>query len=131
VIRVVEGLVLPEVVTGDLVSRFVRGAVRLGTWIFHTLVETTLGMVYAIVRRVDAQLRLRGRSLGRRGEALLSVAILAVSIVTAQAGLVALVAAGYGTMAWVFFVVYFVPLITVGLIRLVRPNWMREFWARA
>jgi hypothetical protein len=86
VIRVVEGLVLPEVVTGDLVSRFVRRAVRLGTWIFHTLVETALGMVYAIVRRVDAQLRLRGRSLGRRGEALLSVAILAVSIVTAQAG---------------------------------------------
>jgi len=112
VIRVVEGLVLPEVVTGDLVSRFVRRAVRLGTWIFYTLVETALGMVYAIVRRVDAQLRLRGRSLGRRGEALLSVAILAVSIVTAQAGLVTLVAAGYGTMTWVFFVVYFVPFLS-------------------
>jgi hypothetical protein len=32
VVRVVEGLVLPEVVTGDLVSRFVRRAVRLGIW---------------------------------------------------------------------------------------------------
>ena len=100
-------------------------------WIFFTLTETALGMVYAIVRRVDAHLKLRGRSLGRRGEALLSVVILAVSIATAQAGLVALVAAGYGTMAWVFFVVYFVPLITVGLIRLAKPSWMREFWARA
>ncbi len=88
-------------------------------------------MVYAIVRRVDAHLKLRGRGLGRRGEVLLSVVVLAVSIATAQAGLVALVAAGYGTMAWVFFVVYFVPLITVGLIRLARPSWMREFWARA
>jgi len=32
VVRVVEGLVLPEVVTGGLVSRFVRRAVRLGIW---------------------------------------------------------------------------------------------------
>ncbi len=100
-------------------------------WIFYTLIETALGMVYALVRRVEAQLKLRGKSLGRRNEALLSVLILAVSVVTAQVGLVALVAVGYGTMAWVFFAVYFIPLITIGLIRLARPSWMKEFWARA
>ncbi|MEM2006013.1 MAG: hypothetical protein QW154_00015 [Sulfolobales archaeon] len=100
-------------------------------WVFYTLVETALGMVYAIVRRVDAQLRLRGKALGRVGEAVLSVIILVVSIVTAQAGLVALVAAGYGTMAWVFFGVYFLPMIAIGLPRLINPSWKREFWAKA
>lgn len=100
-------------------------------WIFYTLIETALGMVYAIVRRVDAQLRLRGRTLGRKGETTLSVAILAISIVTAQAGLVALVAVGYGTMAWVFFGVYFLPMITVGLLRLLKPSWREELFAKA
>ncbi|MEM1697633.1 MAG: hypothetical protein QW794_03470 [Thermosphaera sp.] len=100
-------------------------------WIFYTLTETALGMVYSIVRRIDAQLRLRGKLVGRKMEALLAVIILAVSIITAQAGLVALVARGYGTMAWVFFAVYFVPVITIGLIRLFKPEWMKEFWLKA
>ncbi|MEM1817140.1 MAG: hypothetical protein QW432_07190, partial [Desulfurococcaceae archaeon] len=100
-------------------------------WIFYTLTETALGMVYSIVRRVNAQLRLRGKLIDRKMEALLAVIILAVSIITAQAGLVALVARGYGTMAWVFFAVYFVPVITIGLIRLFKPEWMKEFWLKA
>lgn len=100
-------------------------------WIFYTLIETALGMVYAIVRRVDAQLTLRGKHLGRVGETVLAAAIFAVSVVTAQVGLIALVAQGYGTMAWVFFAVYFVPIITIGVIRLTRPEWMKEFWSKA
>ncbi|MCX8209241.1 MAG: hypothetical protein N3G79_06340 [Sulfolobales archaeon] len=100
-------------------------------WIFYTLTETALGMVYAIVRRIDAQLKLRGRELGRKGEAVLSVVILAASILTAQVGLVALVAAGYGTMAWVFFAVYFLPIVTIGLLRLLKPLWKRSFWIKA
>lgn len=100
-------------------------------WIFYTLVETALGMVYAIIRRIDSQLKLRGKALNRRTEALLSLAILAVSIVTAQVGLVYLVAQGYGTMAWVFFGVYFVPVVTIGVVRLLKPEWIKEFWAKA
>ncbi|MEM4528818.1 MAG: hypothetical protein QXS23_06490 [Desulfurococcaceae archaeon] len=100
-------------------------------WIFYTLIETALGMVYSIVRRVDAQLRLRGKLIDRKMEALLAVIILAVSIITAQAGLVALVARGYGTMAWVFFAVYFVPVVVIGSIRLFKPEWMKEFWSKA
>ncbi|MEM1628801.1 MAG: hypothetical protein QXP02_02055 [Desulfurococcaceae archaeon] len=100
-------------------------------WIFYTLIETALGMVYSIVRRVNAQLRLRGKLIDRKMEALLAVIILAVSIITAQAGLVALVARGYGTMAWVFFAVYFVPVVVIGSIRLFKPEWMKEFWSKA
>lgn len=100
-------------------------------WIFYTLAETALGMAYAIARRVDAQLRLRGRTLSRTGEAVLSVIVLTASIATARVVLVALVAAGYGTMAWVFFGVYFLPMVTVGQLRLMRPGWKREFWAKA
>lgn len=100
-------------------------------WIFYTLIETALGMVYAIVRRIDTHLKLHGKTLGRKIEALLAVAILTVSIVTAQVGLVALVAKGYGTMAWVFFAIYFIPIVTIGLMRLFKPEWKKEFWSKA
>lgn len=101
-------------------------------WIFYTLIETALGMIYAIVRRVDAQLQLlRGRRLTRKWEAVLAVIILAVSLITAQVGIVALVAQGYGTMAWVFFAVYFVPIVTIGVTRLLKPEWAKEFWSKA
>ncbi|MDM7274741.1 MAG: hypothetical protein P3X22_001265 [Thermoprotei archaeon] len=92
--------------------------------------ETALGMIYALIRRIDAQLKLYGRTLGRTGEALLSVVILFIAIVTAQVGLIALVAKGYGTMAWVFFIVYVIPLITIGVLRLRKPEWRRELWAK-
>ncbi len=98
--------------------------------IFYTLMETALGMIYALVRRVDAQLRLRGRALGRTGETILSIVILFISIFTAQIGLIALVAKGYGTMAWAFFIVYFIPVVTIGVLRLLKPEWKKELWAK-
>jgi len=84
-------------------------------WIFYTLIETALGMIYAVVRRVDAQLHARGRKLTRVQEAIIASVILILSLITAQAGLVALVAQGYGTLAWVSFIVYFIPIVTVGI----------------
>ncbi len=100
-------------------------------WIFYTLMETALGMIYGLVRRITAQLELRGRKLTRKHEALIAVITLIIALVTSQAGIVALVAKGYGTMAWVFFAVYFIPLVTIGAYRLARPEWKKEFWEKA
>lgn len=100
-------------------------------WIFYTLVETALGMIYALIRRIDAQLKLHGITLGRAGEALLSAAILFIAIIIARTYLIVLMAKGYGTMAWVFFIVYVIPLITIGVLRLLKPEWRRELWAKA
>jgi len=100
-------------------------------WIFYTLIETSLGMIYGIVRRVDAHLRVYGRGLTRSTEALLAGISILIAIVTAQVGLVALVAKGYGTMAYGFLLFYFLPLLIIGLIRLRNPEWRKEFWAKA
>jgi uncharacterized membrane protein YkvI len=99
-------------------------------WIFYTLIETALGMIYGIIRRVDAHLRLYGRGLTRTTEAILAGLSLLIAIVTAQVGLVALVAKGYGTMAYGFLLFYFLPLLVIGTIRLRNPEWRKEFWAK-
>lgn len=100
-------------------------------WLFYALLTTAVGAVYAIILRMKTQLEQHGWRLSKTHEAILSIVILAVSIITAQAGIIALVARGYGTMAWAFFAVYFIPLITIGIVRLARPEWRRELWIKA
>jgi uncharacterized membrane protein YkvI len=99
------------------------------TW---TLIETGTGMVHSIMRRIDVDLEeRRGRGLSRSWEAILATAIMVFAILLARYGIIALVAKGYGTMAWVFFGIYFIPLVTIGIIRIANPNWKKEFWEKA
>lgn len=89
-------------------------------------------MIHSIVRRIDVQLEeAKGLSLNRKQEAILATIIIILAIAMAKFGIIALVAKGYGTLAWVFFVILFIPLITVGVIRILNPNWMKDFWERA
>lgn len=100
--------------------------------VFWTLIETGTGMIHSIVRRIDVQLEeAKGLSLNRKQEAILATIIIILAIAMAKFGIIALVAKGYGTLAWVFFVILFIPLITVGVIRILNPNWMKDFWERA
>ena len=100
--------------------------------VFWTLIETGTGMIHSIVRRIDVQLEeAKGISFTRRQEAVIATIIIILAIAMAKFGIIALVAKGYGTLAWVFFAILFIPLITVGVARILNPNWMKEFWERA
>lgn len=99
------------------------------TW---TLIETGTGMIHSIIRRIDVNLEeRRGYGLSRKWEGLLATIIIVLAILMARYGIIALVAQGYGTMAWVFFGIYFIPLVTIGVVRIVKPEWKKEFWAKA
>lgn len=99
--------------------------------VFWTLIETGTGMIHSIVRRIDVQLEeSKGTHLDRKQEALLATFIIFVAIAMAKFGIIALVARGYGTLAWVFFIVLFIPLVTVGVIRILNPEWKKEFWSK-
>jgi len=45
----------------------------------------------------------------------------------AQFGIVALIADGYGTLAWGFMVVYIIPLLTIGVWRLINDARNKNF----
>ncbi|AEC51582.1 hypothetical protein PNA2_0666 [Pyrococcus sp. NA2] len=100
--------------------------------VFWTLIETGTGMIHSIVRRIEVQMEeMKGVSFTRKQEALLATLIIILAILMAKFGIIALVAKGYGTLAWVFFVILFIPLVTIGVIRILNPNWMKEFWEKA
>ena len=91
--------------------------------IMWTLIETSTGMIRAIVDRIAVNLKeanLRPMSPGQ--VAALTIVVLLIAAVMSRLGLVALVAQGYTYMAYGFLLLFALPLATVGLARIVRDG---------
>lgn len=90
--------------------------------VIWTLVETATGLVHAILDRIDVGLQSAQRpALKPAVRALATVALLVIALALSRFGVVALVAQGYGTMAYFFFALYALPLLTVGVVKIFRP----------
>ena len=92
-----------------------------------TLLETAVGGIHAITDRIEHNLedlpkswRPKSGEFSNWQRAAISVAVLAVAVGLAQFGIVDLVAKGYGALAWGFIALMAVPLLTVGVYRIVK-----------
>ena len=92
--------------------------------IFSALLESGTAAVHAANERVAAAWRARrGAELSHRARLAIAALVLVGSIFIADRfGLVALIARGYRGLAWLFLVVYVLPLLTFGAWRLRRPD---------
>lgn len=90
--------------------------------IFAALLESGAGAVHAVNERISGAIEARGGlRLGTRARALIGIVILTgCMFVAARIGLIDLIASGYRFLAWMFLAVYIVPLLTIGVWRLVR-----------
>ena len=87
--------------------------------LFGTFIETGAGFIQGTIERIDGTLKETGAGplppLGRAGVAVVGVGL---SALLATFGIIALIAQGYGTIAWGFFAVYVIPLLTIGIWKL-------------
>jgi uncharacterized membrane protein YkvI len=92
--------------------------------VFAALLESGTGCVHAINQRVAKAYRDRnGNDLSKAGRAAVSTVVLAGSIFVATTyGLVAIIASGYRWLAYCFLAIYFAPLMTVGVSRVIRNS---------
>jgi uncharacterized membrane protein YkvI len=92
--------------------------------IFAALLESGTGSVHAINERVATVWRRRkGGELSHRARAgVAAVLLIGCIFVADRVGLVALIGSGYRFLAYTLLVVYVVPLLTIGLIRLLRTS---------
>lgn len=104
-----------------------------GLVVAWTLVETSIGSVHALEDRVDKNLDDLPGFLSRRIERLsraqrsaVAAAILLLALLLSRFGIIALVARGYGMMAYVFIAIMAVPLLTIGVVRIVRAGRTAE-----
>jgi len=92
--------------------------------IFSALLESATAAVHAANERAAALWqRRRGRAMSSGGRVGLAAVLLVGSIFIAERfGLVALIAQGYRSLAYLFLAVYVLPLLTLGAWRLWRPR---------
>lgn len=105
-----------------------------------TLLETSVGLIHALVDRIDAGLeeaadgeregaeregeaadeRRQAAGLSRAQSGLLGAGILLAAALLSRFGIIELVATGYTLMSYLFIALFALPLLTVGLVRVGR-----------
>jgi uncharacterized membrane protein YkvI len=88
--------------------------------LFGAMIQTCVGILQGVNERLDAwSLRRTGRPLRPRSHALTAAATMLTSGGLSAFGIAALVARGYGLMAWGFLLAFVLPMMTVGVYRLI------------
>ncbi len=90
--------------------------------LFGTLIETGTGFIHAVNQRVQASLSTRGKKLPRWMRPVIAAGLIIISIGISSFGLINLIAKGYGSISWGFFAVFIIPLLTLGIYKLMKSN---------
>ena len=117
-----------ELADVSLPSAFLLGKLNAPwfEWVFQiavllTLVDTGVALLHSINERVAKVYEEGSRPMPRILRPALAVTIMVISVYAASAiGLVDLIAKGYGYLTYAFIVLLILPVLTVGLWRLVR-----------
>lgn len=85
-----------------------------------TFIQTGVALVHAVNERIAVSLAKAGKSMGRISRPIIAMALLIVALFLASTfGLVALIAKGYGFLTFGFIAVFVVPVLTVGVYKVV------------
>ena len=89
--------------------------------LFGTFIETGAGNLQGFMERLDSWRRDTNRTpLSRGAHASITASLMLIAGGLSHFGIVNLIAAGYGTLAWAYFVVFVVPLFTIGVYKLIK-----------
>ena len=87
-----------------------------------TLVETGTALIHAFNERLASSFEDKQRTLPDGVRPVVAVVLLALAALLAQVGLEELISKGYGTVTYGFWLIYLVPVLTWGLVRVVRSR---------
>jgi uncharacterized membrane protein YkvI len=122
----------PDTVTAELPVNLIfdkLNAVANTRWLqivfqivlFGTFIETASGFIKAATDRLEAQFCTEQNPRTWLRPLAVVIAVL-LGVVVAQFGLIPLIGRGYGTICWVFFIVYIVPVLTLGVYKIVKQG---------
>ncbi len=83
--------------------------------LFGTLIETGTGMIHAVNERLATWFQERGVELPGYARPAVAVTLLVMGALVSSFGLITLIAKGYGTLTWLFLIVFVVPVLTLGV----------------
>ena len=122
--------VYPEVIDQDLPVYWIIQQYGLGfllllytIMLFGTFIETGAGILQGINERIDNYLVERGgKAMARKKHMLIAIGAVTISALLSSWGITNIIAQGYGVGAWLYFVVFTIPLITFGVWKIYKAN---------
>ena len=124
-------IVVPEALSASLPSDVLLGKLGMPWFrvlyqvvIFLALLETGVGCIHSLNERAALAMERRGRSQTRVGRALIALmALMLAGFGAMQFGLVALIANGYRALSIGMLLVFVLPLLTIGVMRLSKAGF--------
>lgn len=86
--------------------------------LFGTLIETGSGLIYGVVDRFETSMVEKGKEPPKNLKTIIALIFLAIGVIVAQFGLTGLIAKGYGAGAWLMFITYCIPIVTLGFYKI-------------
>lgn len=88
-----------------------------------TLIETSTGIIHACIERVNNGLEeLHKNQMTRSQQSILTFVILIGAMILSKIGIIDLIATVYNGLAYAFLIIYVVPLLTVGIYKIVKKH---------
>lgn len=88
--------------------------------LFGTFIETGTGILHSLNERIASVFEEKGRPFPHWARFVIAVGVLVCAIFLARAvGIIDLIAEGYGALSYAFIAVVILPLVTIGLFRIV------------
>ena len=117
----------PEIITKEVPAFYVLQKINNSflliaflVVLFGTLIQTGTGFIHAFNERIQSALSARGKELRNWHRPLVAFTLILVSSGISTFGLINLVAKGYGSISWGIFFSYFIPLLTLGLYKIIK-----------
>jgi uncharacterized membrane protein YkvI len=90
--------------------------------LFGTLIETGTGFIHSVNERIRSTLEAKGKELMRWQRPLVAAIMLLIAMGISSFGLVNLIAKGYGSAAWGFLFAYIIPILTLGVYKIIKSR---------
>jgi uncharacterized membrane protein YkvI len=119
----------PEILTAAVPTVYILNAlgspllqIVFQITLFGTLIETGTGFIYAVTERITSVYVEKEKKMAGWIIPSVTIGLLALGVFIAQFGLIGLIAQGYGTITWGFLVFYVIPVVTIGIYKIVKVN---------
>lgn len=90
--------------------------------LFGTLIETGTGFIFAVTERVGNVYKEQNKPEPTWLTPALTIGLLVTGALITQFGLTGLIAQGYGTITWGFLFFYVIPVLTIGLYKIMKAR---------
>lgn len=90
--------------------------------LFGTLIETGTGFIKAVDDRIELTVAAKGGVVPSWVRPTVAVVSTLIGVGVSTFGLTGLIAQGYGTICWGFLIVYVVPMMTLGIYKIIKAD---------